>query len=248
MEDSKKKYFFLSPHPDDAVWSCGGRIAKLIKAGNHVTIVTIFDGDPPIKLKYEKWRTIASPALRRVENHSALRMLGAHHISLGFVDAALRTKNNHPVYPTPEHLLNDLHQDDEALIEKLSSRLQDVLYDDTDNIAINAPLGLGGHVDHILLHKAVMQITPKFVIWYEDFPYPFIKPGSNFTPAWKSVNIEDWLNAGLCYRSQIIRFWGNNNAFCLSLKKHAATRGQEKGIAYAERYWQQKKSRKEGRE
>ncbi|WP_181807614.1 PIG-L family deacetylase [Streptomyces shenzhenensis] len=37
----------VSPHPDDAVWSLGGRLAHWVEQGVPVTVVTIFDGPEP---------------------------------------------------------------------------------------------------------------------------------------------------------------------------------------------------------
>ncbi len=40
-------HLFLSPHPDDAVLSCGGLIHQLTQKGEPVTILTVMAGDPP---------------------------------------------------------------------------------------------------------------------------------------------------------------------------------------------------------
>ena len=37
-------HVFVSPHPDDAALSCGGRIASLRDRGELVAIVTVFSG------------------------------------------------------------------------------------------------------------------------------------------------------------------------------------------------------------
>ncbi|GFH38240.1 PIG-L deacetylase family protein [Streptomyces pacificus] len=38
----------VSPHPDDAVWSLGGRLAHWVARGVPVTVVTVFDGAQPV--------------------------------------------------------------------------------------------------------------------------------------------------------------------------------------------------------
>ena len=40
-------HLFLSPHYDDAVYSCGGTLASLTTAGENVTVLTVCAGSPP---------------------------------------------------------------------------------------------------------------------------------------------------------------------------------------------------------
>lgn len=40
------KYIFLSPHLDDAIFSCGDYISKLTSEGEIVLVITIFSGYP----------------------------------------------------------------------------------------------------------------------------------------------------------------------------------------------------------
>jgi len=43
-------HLFLSPHLDDAVYSCGGTIHQLTSQGTPVQILTFMAGDPPTPL------------------------------------------------------------------------------------------------------------------------------------------------------------------------------------------------------
>ncbi|GAA0911501.1 PIG-L deacetylase family protein [Streptomyces thermoalcalitolerans] len=42
-----RAHLVVSPHPDDAVWSLGGRLARWVARGIPVTVVTVFDGPEP---------------------------------------------------------------------------------------------------------------------------------------------------------------------------------------------------------
>ncbi|MFD5492544.1 PIG-L deacetylase family protein [Streptomyces sp. GDS52] len=42
--DGAGAHVVVSPHPDDAVWSLGGRLARWVARGVPVTVVTVFDG------------------------------------------------------------------------------------------------------------------------------------------------------------------------------------------------------------
>ncbi len=40
-------HLFIAPHFDDVALSCGGEVARLVAAGETVSIVTVFAGVPP---------------------------------------------------------------------------------------------------------------------------------------------------------------------------------------------------------
>jgi LmbE family N-acetylglucosaminyl deacetylase len=230
-----KSFIFISPHPDDAVWSCGGRMAKLIQDNKKVVAVTLFDGDSAIQSK-DSWRTIARPGLRRLENQLALKILGAEHVSLKMTDAALRAdKNGAPLYASPKALFERRHGEDEETIHTLAEALKCLV-----GVAceINAPLGFGGHIDHRLAHEAVHLLDHPAVRWYEDFPYHAEPIKDDLTPAWHPVDLTAWITAGLRYRSQVLSFFKDPGEFKRLLTDYAAQRGQESGLEYAERTFQ----------
>jgi LmbE family N-acetylglucosaminyl deacetylase len=89
---------YLSPHLDDAVFSCGGLILRQTNAGDDVQVVTVFTGDPPVgeltPFAYElhrRWGGEGSPmGLRRAEDLVACGRLGASVVHLGLADAVYR--------------------------------------------------------------------------------------------------------------------------------------------------------------
>ena len=83
-------HLFLSPHYDDAIYSCGGTIASLTAAGESVTILTICAGAPPsgqlswfAEQLHERWGLADSQAvqemieIRRQEDRAALEIVAA---------------------------------------------------------------------------------------------------------------------------------------------------------------------------
>lgn len=146
---------FLSPHLDDAALSCPAAIRG---APSHVA--TIFtEGD-------------ASYAGRRAEDARALALLGVEPIHLGLRDAPFR----HPHFSSFTALLLERRADPEALeqakraIAELLARLQPE--------RVYAPLGVGGHVDHRLVHDAARAVVPREQLtFYEDRPYALV-PGA----------------------------------------------------------------------
>ncbi|WP_427312649.1 PIG-L deacetylase family protein [Cupriavidus sp. H39] len=154
----------ISPHLDDAVFSCGG----LIAAARAARVVTVFAGVPPADLPAPDWDQAAGFASaeqavlsRRREDNHALTMLGAHAVWLEFWDSQYGRRY------TPQQLADALHT---------------VLLTQTEGVVV-APLGLF-HSDHALVHDAcrlLMLATPAYgpawspppVQWlyYEDAIY-----------------------------------------------------------------------------
>lgn len=167
----------LSPHLDDAVLSMGSLISHLLKNSIKVTVISIFTRGSD--LISESIQTIMKRASfvdveqyfkqRKIEDIIALTELGEgveiKHLDL--VDAAWRSKNNVPLYPTTQ--LADVHAVDENIYAKLQIIMEDIR-DTTPDIVVFAPLARGRHVDHTLTRDAALSTFPEAIL-YEDFPY-----------------------------------------------------------------------------
>jgi LmbE family N-acetylglucosaminyl deacetylase len=177
---------FLSPHLDDAVLSCGGHIHRRTAAGERVVVVTVFAGTPeggPTLLAAELhalWGLSADPreaiAARIAEDDAALAVLGAEPERWGLIDAVYRGKATasgltEATYPTLRSLFSPPRQDpDEVGLERTITELLRALPAARD---IFAPLGVGRHVDHVLVRRAAEDAfrgDPR-VRWYEELPY-----------------------------------------------------------------------------
>ena len=85
---------YLSPHLDDAVLSCGGRISQQTARGEKVLVVTVCAGDPPpaplsefAQALHIRWALPFHPvAARRDEDEAALAVLGASALHLPLPD------------------------------------------------------------------------------------------------------------------------------------------------------------------
>lgn len=184
------RHIFLSPHFDDAVFSCGGTLGVQISVGLHPLVLTVFGGVPttgtslsPFALDVHRKMgfsqdVAAAVQTRRAEDAQALELLGADYLWLDYPDAIYRGT---PAYYTQESQLiggivhpND-HMIDEELAETLISlhnRLPDAVW--------YAPLAVGRHVDHQIVCSAADRLTQlgARVNLYEDFPYVVNKAGS----------------------------------------------------------------------
>jgi len=183
------QHIYLSPHFDDAAFSCGGQIAQLTRSGAAVTIYTVMAGDPPAGFTptaltdelHARWKRgmAAEQALaaRRAEDREAAARLGA---SLAFGSAAdaiyrLGRTSGAALYTTSEAIFGDVHPDDPATPETLEQDFLAAYPHLAPEVALYAPLGVGHHVDHQLVRGMALRLAARFrlhnVYFYEEFPY-----------------------------------------------------------------------------
>jgi LmbE family N-acetylglucosaminyl deacetylase len=167
-------HVFLSPHLDDAVLSCGALIHQLTQSGHAVLVITILAGDPPPTLPqtalmrhlHQKWDVGSSPyETRREEDIAALQSLDAQWEHLSLLDAPYRTsKKGVALYTEQASLFDKLHPDDPVLKAGI---------DIPESAAmVYAPMGAGGHVDHLAVNRLARRLPDALrVVYYEDYPY-----------------------------------------------------------------------------
>lgn len=207
------RHIFLSPHPDDAIWSCGGYIAKLRAEKTAVLLITLFDGDIPQGLTFsaippeEQWRLSAAPSLRRWEDRQAAAFLDITRISLKLPDAAFRQLNSHWIYPSPRHLKQCHAECQVRILPLLSAKLHRLIRPED---IIYGPLGRSSHADHILTRQAFESLPNRQKYIYAEFPYGL---AGDFPPTqaihYHPVNFTLWLAAAQHYESQITRYFYN---------------------------------------
>jgi LmbE family N-acetylglucosaminyl deacetylase len=164
-DDELARVLVLSPHPDDAVLSCGQFLARHPGA----TVATVFCGfpdaypDPP-----RRWEELAGfepgddvVALRREEDRQALALLDARPVHLdGFPEAGLQP--DEPV-ATPQEVAD-------ALLP---------VVDEVDPTLVLCPLGLA-NPEHVTTHDAALLVREQRPVpgWiaYQDVAYHHI-PG-----------------------------------------------------------------------
>ncbi len=156
-----KPIVFLSPHLDDAVLSCAGRILHHVARGEPVVVLTVFShADPDDE---GGW------AARREEDWHAVTRLGAQPQWLGLQDAPFRSST---YADDPYALFGPLPPEDRAWFQWLGPPLQLELAR-LDPSLVYVPLGVGDHVDHRLVHQATADTTiPR--LYYEERPYALV--------------------------------------------------------------------------
>nr|WP_284508415.1 PIG-L family deacetylase [Caballeronia sp. INML5] len=210
MPLSAQRTLVISPHLDDAVFSCGA----LLAASPGASVCTIFAGAPDTALATD-WDAQcgfadAHQAMRerRVEDKAALHVLGARAVHLGFLDSQYTQGGT------------------SATTAKIASAIRDVMRE-TDCATLLMPLGLF-HSDHALVHTAAREAClsdATACIAYEDCLYrrmdglvqqrlvELIGSGIEATPLLDPIDaatlsrcIEAKQRAVQCYASQLKAF------------------------------------------
>jgi LmbE family N-acetylglucosaminyl deacetylase len=139
MAPGAAHWLFISPHLDDAVFSCGVTIASAPRA----TVATLFAGRPPSGAPLTRWDGDCGfragedvVGARREEDRSALAALGARAVWLDLLD------DQYGASPTAPELLEAVH----GLVEREAPD------------AVFFPLGLF-HADHVRASDAALALV-----------------------------------------------------------------------------------------
>lgn len=220
-----RRVLVLSPHCDDAVFSCGELLAGLASAGTAVDVVSVCVKGPrrnqrPTQFAMALLRSAGLSAavassVRLAEDKLALSIIGANARRLDIQDAIFRTDcRGRAFYPT-QRSLTYLAPNDFA---RQTSRLARILarepaLKDPDAWVL-APSAIGLHADHSLVARTIWSMRRRIVarmIFYSDFPYALVEPkrpsgGASFAVSAHSVSQK--IAGALAYRSQVRMIWG----------------------------------------
>ncbi len=162
---------YISPHLDDAVYSCGGRIAQQRKRGVRVLVVTLFgDGETqPVSKLADKFSDYES---RRSEDRAATSRIDADCLWFNYPDFVFRRPSlgdaMRIAFPfmklPPTALQSDILRDVLALCEARLAPGGRVIF----------PFSVGFHPDHRIVFDVgrAVHATGRFEVeFYEDIPY-----------------------------------------------------------------------------
>ncbi len=163
----------VSPHFDDAVVSCGGRIVDRKEMGENVLVVTVFTSHIPGENPFRKkaYRKLLNYDRRRAEDKAAMASLGVDFIWLGYREILFR--ENIPLFrywpcfrKTPSNV---------TLSHALAADLLDICRK-TGCKNLILPMAIGQHMDHQIVFQAGAQLLSKEIktcriFFYEDYPY-----------------------------------------------------------------------------
>lgn len=238
-----KTALFISPHLDDAVFSCGGTFAKLAAENWRAMLCTIFTKSVPnpknFALACQLDKNLAPEIdymkLRRSEDFRAARILNAAEVlHLNFAEAPHRS------YESAPELFAGVKSGDE--IWKAIAEHLDLLNEIHQPTIVFAPQGLGRHCDHLQTIAAVRAVfTSAQTIWYRDTPYAIRQPEAVYSAELPAplieigvdINafLESKIEACACYETQIDFQFGGKTAMRVALDsfhRREAQRRREK--------------------
>lgn len=160
-----RSVLFVSPHLDDAVFSCATRIMREVEGGAVVTVATVFSRVRPGAALVREY------AARRKEDLAALRRLGAKPRWLGLLDAPSRNS----FYDSFRRIVLETAPGDAEHVDVVRQSLAR-LVEDVAPDAIYLPLAVGTHIDHRLVFAAgsTLPVTCRRY-FYEEQPYASVR-------------------------------------------------------------------------
>ncbi|MFI7546850.1 PIG-L family deacetylase [Actinoplanes sp. NPDC049599] len=187
-------YLFVSPHLDDCVLSCGALLTAL-RDTRQVTVATLFTAAAPgpVSLSARSYLrqcgardAQALYRARREEDRKVLTELGVEVVHLGLTEALFRRPERMTsarrlaarwwpelglTYPTYRlHVITGRpSRRDAAVVRRAADEIM-ALVAARRPATVFLPLGLGGHVDH-LIARSVGERCPGLAVYYADFPY-----------------------------------------------------------------------------
>ena len=262
MPASAITHIYLSPHLDDAVYSCGGMIHRQVDLGARVVLVTFCTGDPPsgplsdfARALHERWsagaRTLPADmvAARRREDLAALEALGAQAVHLDVPDCIYRLNpaTGLPLYASQAAIFGTLHPTELTLTRRTATKLATLLHG-FGRHHLYVPLAVGQHVDHQLTRRAA-EVAGGVYAYYEDYPY--IAQESEQWPGAEApslhgrplvpeliylaeADLQARTDAMAHYASQLSSFWSSRQDLDASVRQFT---GRVGGQAPAERIW-----------
>ncbi len=249
------QHIYLSPHLDDAVLSCGGTIAQQVWRGETVAVITVFAGSPPsesplspfARSLHERWQASAPrgidftdpSAVRRAEDRRALAAISPAvqviHLPLPECIYRLDPTSGEALYASEEAIFGEVLPTDPAL-----NALRAVPPFPADAV-LYAPLGVGHHVDHLLVRWAVAswKLPAGVVRYYEEYPYAereaALQAALGGEEGWQArVSALDEqalaakIGAVAHYVSQISTFWESAEAMEITLRRYVERVGGER--------------------
>jgi LmbE family N-acetylglucosaminyl deacetylase len=234
-------WVYLSPHFDDAVYSCGAAIWQQTRAGDVVEIWTICAGEPPAdrpltpfaSLLHSRWGMAGqSVTARKVEDAAACALVGATARRFNLLDCIYRYNplTGEPMVQDEQGLWSFGPHPEPWLVEELAHSLALELHPE---VQVAVPLAIGDHTDHRLVRFAA-QALGRPLWYYPDAPYAMrtpdaslfyasatrVKPQTLTAPA-----LAVWQVAAATYASQLNTFWPDRSALDAAYERYALQGG-----------------------
>jgi LmbE family N-acetylglucosaminyl deacetylase len=160
-------HVYLSPHLDDVVLSCGGRLWVTQGEGRDQRVITIKAGVPRLPALspfaaqlHADWGNLPRPVeLRRAEDLAALARLGVLDVvHLDGLDAIYRLgPDGEALYDSFATLVGALHSHEAGLPANLTKATV-IHLPPPNQCVVYSPMAIGGHVDHRVTYAISVKL------------------------------------------------------------------------------------------
>ena len=239
--ESPQTALFVSPHLDDAIYSCGGTLARLSAEGWRTVLATVFTRSVPnptgfaLECQLDKGLSADADymALRRKED-----LVAAGRASVGELLWLDHPEAPHRGYESAPALFQRVRPGDD-IYTGISVDLRRLVYH-YDPEVVFVPQALGGHVDHQHVVRAALESAPvERILWYRDLPYAIRNPDARTSPLLPSgltetsedisSSLETKLYAASAYATQNGFQFGDEAALRASLSRFAVEEARRTG-------------------
>ncbi len=199
-----RKALILAPHTDDGEFGCGGTMAKLISRGAEVHYAAFSSAEKSLP------PGVAPDALVR-ELKAAMKSLGIPEARQHIMDYGVR----------------DFPQHRQAILDDMI-RLKSEIGPDL----VLLPSSTDTHQDHLTISQEGFRAFKDTTILGYEIPWNNRTFDTECFVILEEAHVKAKLDALMCYKSQLDRFYANEN-FVRSL---AVTRGTQIGAKHAEAF------------
>ncbi len=188
----------VSPHLDDAVFSCGGEIDRLAKEGP-VLVLNLFTR----YLADIKIRGVVLGEERYQEEADAADFLGYESHNMGELDVTFRRD----AYRSLGNIFRPPVDEDMAWLPELREKVF-LFLAGLEFEQLYVPLGIGWHVDHVLTHLVFEPWAGRAgLLYYEDAPYCLIPHTTRYRLNELGAYSWDENDASLTPSSELRAWW-----------------------------------------
>lgn len=168
---SAERILILAPHVDDTAFALGGYVSKYIGEKNFY-IVNVF-GKQDYTLYWNNYESSRKKAYPQEEERIFCRAANIEQMYLwDYPDAPLRKLYQHHSYMNTSDSTGWIIQQEASLLRQITASINKVVNEIQPDYVF-CPLGIGKHVDHILVRQACfnLKLPCEKMLFYEDMPY-----------------------------------------------------------------------------
>lgn len=217
--NGRNNFYFISPHIDDVIFSCGAFFNKLASEGKKIGLINIFTkGDPVYQTRFNRKYLNKCGfdnvekffEARKKEEESLSSQTDASIFNLDFIDAGWRFRDEELIFRTND---DDF---DISTVDKIAEKIAGIIKPANSKTLVFLPIGVGRHIDHLMTRSLNRYFGPGDIVYYAEFPYilrhqlpdAFIRRHNLVEFLWNS-NLLSKKELMLCYVSQLPSIFAN---------------------------------------